>query len=301
MEGDHRWVKVLPPVLVCAALWGSAFPAIKTVYGQWERDGVATGLEALWWFAGVRFTLAGAMLLAIARRPLEQLRASPKAGLIRLGLFQTVAQYVFFYWGMALASGSLAGLTVATGSFWWMLLAPLLAGAAWPRPKQWLAVGIGAAGLVVATQAPVSGGGESWKGVILLVISTGCGALGLIQVGPLSAHMGARAATGYSLLGGGLVLLALGGRSFPRAAELLSLPVIGLTLWLAFVSAAAFSLWNHLSTRHPVPLLAGYRFLIPLAGMFESLLFLPGEKASSGLFIGAALVVAGLVFGQRSR
>lgn len=301
MDDDHRWFRVLPPVLVCAALWGSAFPAIKTVYAIWERTGVATDLGTYWWFAGARFTVAGLLLLIVARRPFRQLRATPKAGLIQFGLFQTVGQYLFFYWGISLASGSLAGLLASAGSFWWMLLAPLLAGAPWPGGRQWLAVAIGALGLVIATAAPGAGAGDPWKGALLLLIATGSGAVGLIRFGQLRTTIGARSATGFSLLGGGLVLLAIGGREFPRALELMTPEVAGLTLWLAVVSASAFGLWNHLSTRHPVPLLAGYRFLIPLAGMFESLLFLPDESAGWGLVIGAALIVAALIFSQRWR
>lgn len=96
------------------------------------------------------------------------------------------------------------------------------------------------------------------------------------------------------------MLLLVGSPAFARADLLLSLPVVGLTLWLALVSAAAFSLWNHLSTRHPVPLLAGYRFLVPLCGMLESLLFLKAETAGWGLLVGAGLVVVSLVMAQRA-
>ena len=126
------------------------------------------------------------------------------------------------------------------------------------------------------------------------------GALGIIQFGKLRPTIGARAATGFSLGGGGLLLLACGAAAFPRAALLMTPQVMLITCWLAIVSAAAFGLWNHLSTRHPVPLLAGYRFLIPICGMLEALVFLPGESAGWGLIAGAVLVVGSLVMAQRS-
>jgi drug/metabolite transporter (DMT)-like permease len=298
---DHGYLKVLPPVLLCALLWGSAFPGIKTVYRLWDEAGVATGLTVYWWFAGVRFTLAGLLLLAVARRPLAQWRAAPKLGLAKLALFQTVGQYLLFYWGLALASGSLAALLASAGSFWWMLLAPLLARAPWPSGRQWLAVAAGALGLVIATAEPGTGAGRPWLGALLIVAASGSGTLGLIEFGKFRGRIGARAATGFALFGGGLALLAVGAGEFDRAAELMSPAVILLTVWLAFVSAAAFGLWNHLSTRHPVPLLAGYRFLIPLAGMFEALIFLPDESAGWGLMIGAVLIVFALMLAQRWR
>lgn len=300
-SGDHRVWKVLPPVLLCALLWGSAFPSIKTVYGWWDESGVEVGLTGYWWFAGMRFTLAGLLLVLVSRRPLAQWRAAPKLGLLKLTAFQTVGQYVFFYWGMALASGSLAALLASAGSFWWMLLAPLLVRSPWPSGRQWLAVVIGAVGLVVATVEPGTGAGNPWMGALLIITASASGTLGLIEFGKFRGCIGARAATGFSLLAGGLVLLWLGSSEFGRMSELMTPAVMGMTLWLAFVSAAAFSLWNYLSTRHPVPLLAGYRFLIPLAGMFEALIFLPNESAGWGLMVGAVLIVAALMFSQRWR
>ncbi|MCP5548911.1 MAG: DMT family transporter [Akkermansiaceae bacterium] len=298
MEADHRWFRVLPGVLLCALLWGSAFPCIKTVYAIWAKQGIETGLADYWWFAGVRFTLAGAMLLAVARRPWAEFRATRFPKLAGFALTQTFGQYLLFYLAIAVASGSLAGLLTSTGSFWWIVLAPLLAGGPWPTRRQWLALAVGGAGITLATATPGAGAGRPWLGALLMIGATGMGALGVIQFGRLRPTIGARAATGFSLGGGGLLLLVCGAAAFPRAGLLMSPAVIGITCWLSFVSAAAFGLWNHLSTRHPVPLLAGYRFLIPICGMTEALVFLPGESAGPGLLAGAALVIASLVMAQ---
>lgn len=301
VEGDHRWFRVLPSAFLCAALWGSAFPGIKSVYGIWASQGLEVGLAEYWWFAGVRFSLAGAMLLVVARKPMAEFRATRKSRLLGFTLTQTFGQYLLFYLAIAVASGSLAGLLASAGSFWWMLLAPLMVGAPWPTGRQWLALGVGGLGISLATAAPGTGAGQPVPGAVLMIAATGLGAVGVIQFGRLKDTIGARAATGFSLGGGGLMLLACGATAFPRAGELMSAPVIGLTCWLAFVSAAAFGLWNHLSTKHPVPLLAGYRFLIPLCGMTESLIFLKGETAGWGLIAGAVLVVGSLVMAQRAR
>ena len=299
MEDDHRWFKVLPSVLLCAGLWGSAFPCIKTVYRLWAESGLEVGLSEYWWFAGIRFSLAGAMLWAVARRPGEEVKATSKRALLGFTLTQTFGQYLLFYYAMSIASGSLAGLLSAAGSFWWMVLAPLLAGAPRPSRRQWLAILLGGVGISLATAAPGAGAGRPVLGAALMIGATGLGAVGIIQFGKIRATIGARAATGFSLGLGGLMLLAAGGASFPRAAELMTLPVIVLTCWLAFVSASAFGLWNHLSTRHPVPLLAGYRFLIPIFGMVESLVFLKDEKAGWGLVTGAVIVIGSLILGQK--
>ena len=297
---EHRWTKVLPPVLVCALLWGSAFPGIKAVYALWAAAGIKAGPGECWWFAGVRFTLAGLMLLAVARRPGDEFRATPKRLLLGFAATQTFGQYLLFYLAISIASGSLAGLLSSLGSFWWMLLGPLVAGLAWPTRAQWLAIAIGGLGVALAagTTPRTAGAGNPWLGTLLLLGSTGLGTLGLVQFARLRQTIGARAATGFSLFGGGLGLLLVGAGSFPDAARLMPPQALGLTFWLAFVSAAAFSLWNHLSTLHPMPLLAGYRFLIPLCATLESMLFL-GERPGWGFACGAALILGSLVALQR--
>ena len=297
-EGDHRWFRVLPAVGLCAALWGSAFPSIKTVYRIWAEHGVEAGLSEYWWFAGVRFTVSGFALLCVARDPWREFIATDKRLLLGFAATQTFGQYLLFYHGLAVSSGALAGLLASLGSFWWMLLAPLLGGAPWPRRAQWLALAVGAAGVTLATAAPGAGAGNPWLGTLLMAGATGFGAVGVIQFGKLRATIGARSATGFSLLIGGLALLAVGSASFPKAAVLMTPSVLGLTAWLAFVSAFAFSLWNHLSTLHPVPLLAGYRFLVPLMGVIESVLFLR-ETPGWGLLGGGVLVIGSLVAAQR--
>ncbi|MDP4779181.1 MAG: DMT family transporter [Akkermansiaceae bacterium] len=302
MEVDQRWFKVLPGALLCALLWGSAFPCLKTVYAIWQEQGFDPGLGDYWWFAGVRFTVAGVALLLISRNPWSEIKRSPKSRLLTMSLTQTFGQYLLFYYAIAVASGSLTGLLVSSGSFWWVILAPLLSHALKPNRGQWLALLLGAFGITLAVAKPGADAGQPLLGSILMIGATGMGAIGIIEFGKLGKGIGARAATGFSLALGGVLLLLAGVGSFARIAELMGNPVVILiTCWLSFVSAFAFALWNHLSTKFPVPLLAGYRFLIPLCGMSESLVFLKGETAGWGLITGACIVVISLVLMQRAR
>lgn len=298
-RGEHHWTRIVPPVLLCALLWGSAFPCIKMVYLDWELRGIEAGLSDLWWLAGMRFTLAGLALLLLSKAPWRDIRATAKTPLILFAVTQTLGQYVFFYIGIALASASLASLLVATGSFWWMLLAPLMLRTPWPTRWQWLAITIGAVGVALATAKPSDGAPFSFLGLGALLISTLMGALGLIYFSRVRVTIGPRAATGFSLFAGGLALLVLGAPAFTRFEELFSPRAALLTVWLAFVSASAFTLWNHLSSLHPVNLLASYRFLIPAFGVMESLLLIPGERATWGLVIGGVLIVTSLLVAQR--
>lgn len=289
------------PVLLCALLWGSAFPVIKLVYGHWAELGVEVSLWDRWLFAGLRFTVAGLALLAVAKQPWVELRRSSVATLIVFTLGQTFFQYVFFYAGLAISSGSLGALLAATGSFWWMILAPVVLGHAWPERRQWMILSVGASGVVLAVYAPGAGAGNPVLGATLLLCASFSGAIGILMMSKLKTTMGARAASGFSLFFGGVALLLLALPAWGRAELLFDPYVLVWTCWLALVSAVAFGIWNYLSTLYPVPLLASYRFLIPVTGVIESLLFLEGESAGWGLVIGGALVIGSLFVATRQK
>lgn len=75
MESRKPYLTTLPGLilgcLVCCALWGSAFPCIKIGYGLFGIPAHDSASQLL--FAGLRFTLAGALVIvgmsAAQRRP----------------------------------------------------------------------------------------------------------------------------------------------------------------------------------------------------------------------------------------
>lgn len=286
-------------VLLCATLWGSAFPVIKLVFEHWEHGGHTIGFEMRSLFAGVRFAAAGLVLLVLSRQPGKELRATPWHWIAAMALTQTLGQYVFFYLGLQFANGALASLLTASGSFWWVILAPLLLRTRSTSALQWAVLLVGAAGVSLAVYAPGAGGVAPRLGAIFVLIASLFGALGMIVFQQVRLTMGARAGTGFSLLFGGLLFLLLGLREWAAFSVLFDGYVLLRTAWLAFVSAAAFALWNHLSTLYPVQVLATYRFLIPVMGVIESLILLEGERLSWGLIAGGLLVVLAMVLAPR--
>jgi drug/metabolite transporter (DMT)-like permease len=290
----------LIPVLICALLWGSAFPVIKTVYQHWENQGLPWTLPLIFLFAGVRFSIAGTGLLILGRNFRAELQATPIKLIAGLALTQTLIQYIFFYQSVAVSSASLTALLVATGSFWWMLLAPMIQKTPWPTRTQWTGLALGGLGVCLAIYQPGAGAGNPLLGGIFMLTATASGALAVILFSHLKPTMSAKNATGISLLLGGLGLAALGAPAIPQITYLLDGKVILATLWLAFVSATAFSLWNYLSTLFPVTLLASYRFLIPICGVLEALILLKSESPGWGLVTGGSLVVISMLIARRS-
>jgi drug/metabolite transporter (DMT)-like permease len=108
--------------------------------------------------------------------------------------------------------------------------------------------------------------------------------------------MGSRAATGFSLFLGGVGLCLIGIPAWGNVALLFDGYVMMMTAWLAFVSATAFAVWNHISTLYPVHLLASCRFIIPICGVLQSLYFLEGVSAGWGLMLGGGLVIGSALY-----
>lgn len=298
---NHPWLPI-GGVLVCALLWGSAFPAIKLVYAHWAQQDLQTDLSDRLLFAGVRFIISGILLSPFIFKLRADLR-TPRLlkGLLLLALFQTVGQYVFFYSGLVVSSGTLASLLVGTGSLSLVVISALMGHSQWPGKRQWTCIGLGASGVAVAVYAPGAGAGNPLLGASLLITANIFGAIGLLKYKSLSKELSARGATGFSLFVGGLFMFLLGISSIGKIGVLFDPYVMVMTLWLAFVSAAAFSLFNFLSTLVPINKLATYRFLVPICAMVESLILLTDETAGWGLLVGAVLVISSMIFVQERK
>ena len=244
-------------------------------------------------FAGIRFCLAGLMLLAFIPRWRQMLAASPKKLLYGVAFLQVCMQYLFFYWGLSLISASLTAIIIGTGSFWWVLAAPLVDKNESVTIRQLLVLALGFGGVVICMYEP--GNTLKLTGAFLVMIATLSGTGALLMVRPLSKHVPVTFITGYSLFVGGVVFMLMApGRSVEIIMDSpWQLKV--LTLYLAFLSATAFSLWYWLITLYDVTRLSGYRFLIPIFGVLESVLFLASESFTPQLLTGGVLVVLSIV------
>ena len=92
--------------LLCCFLWGSAFPCIKIGYELFSVG--AEDIRSQILFAGIRFTMAGILVIAFGSL-LQRNRLVPKKSswgmVFRISMCQTVVQYFFFYVGLAHTTG----------------------------------------------------------------------------------------------------------------------------------------------------------------------------------------------------
>lgn len=272
--------------LVCALLWGSAFPSIKTAYTWIDGGGLGTRLA----FAGIRFTIAGALLLLFTPGRRGSLSRAPKHLLLGVTFCQVVGQYIFFYWAIFLISGVLGAIINATGSFWWLLLAPLSDRTEKLKARQLGLIGLGFVGVCLCVYQPGSLERAPWLGVLLMLAATVSGTSASLLIRPLHKHVPLTFLTGFSLFTGGIILMLLSPASVVTLIRNAPPPLIFLTLYLAGVSAVAFRLWYLLITLYDVPTLSGYRYLVPLCGVVESVVFLPDELVGPITAVGGGLV-----------
>lgn len=285
---------VIAIALVCCFLWGSAVPAVKYSYALFS---IAPGdTPTLMVFAGVRFLLAGMILLALSAAQRQPLLQPPRrmAQLAGLGLISTAAQYLFYYIGLAHSTGTKVSIVTSTSTFFSVLLAHWLF--ANDRLSLRRAAGclIGFAGVVVVNiawspvDASVSLFGEGFILVAAMLFS-----VGTIFGRGISQHMDTGLMTGWQLGIGGATLLVIGlllGGGF----QVTDMQGVLLLAYLAVISAAAFSLWGLLLKHNPVGVVAIFNCVIPIFGISLSGLVLGETILTWNNLAALALVTLGI-------
>jgi len=263
---------------LCSLLWGSAVPAVKFGYGL---IGIPPGDTAsLLLFAGMRFCLAGLLLLAYGLATGRTVAMTPRrfAEVALLGFGQTVAQYVCYYIGLAHTTAVKTSILSSSLVFFSVLLAHVIYTNDKLDTRKVVGVLLGFAGVVAVNFAAAGTLDFNFTllGEGLLLVSTFSGSLAAIYGRRLSQDMDATVMTGWQLLLGGLVLTAMGVFGGGHFAQF-SVAAGVLVVYLAAVSAVAFALWSLLLKHNPVGSVAVFNFEIPIFGAILAALVL-GES-----------------------
>jgi drug/metabolite transporter (DMT)-like permease len=241
--------------------------------------------------AGLRFFLAGLIVLAYKFRHWKTIAKISWLHWLWIGLLQVVLQYSFFYIGLSFVSGMLGSIMVSTGSLWWVLLAPLFDSEEHWDIRSIPILCIGIVGVAICVSGSQAGNIQPLWGIPILICATLCNILVSLKIKPLSQKIPATVISGFSMALGGLMLMALVPKSTWWLVGKMDWAAWGLTLYLALVSAVAFSLWFLLITKVPVSKLSAYRLLIPVCGVGMSACFLAQEKLSLPFLVGGGLVI----------
>ncbi|MFA9376290.1 MAG: DMT family transporter [Lachnotalea sp.] len=275
--------------VLCTVLWGSAFPGVKMSYRYFHIESGDVSTTML--LAGARFFLAGVIALVVyfiySKRIILPQKADIK-GIILTGIIQTGLQYFFFYIALSHLSGAKGAILATTITFFSVFLAHIMFQNDKVNVRKIMGCIVGFAGIIIIN---LKNGGNLGKfsvlGDVFMLLSTFSAALGAMISKIVARKINPVLVTGYQMMLGGAMLAIVGGAS---GGELSTDSINGVVLliYLAFVSAIAFSIWTTLLKYNKPSNITIFNFAIPIFGTSLSAIFL--HESIGGIQNIAALI-----------
>lgn len=278
----------------CCLLWGSAFPCIKIGYQLFQIESKETASQIL--FAGIRFILAGLMVIiifSIIRK--RVVKPSHPVRIATLSFFQTILQYVPFYIGLAHTTGVKSSIITGSAVFITILISCLVFGQEKLTAKKMLGTLLGFVGIVIVN---ISGRGVdfhvSFLGEGMILISAVSSAFSAAFIKKFSKDTDVVMLSGYQFFCGGVIMAVL-GYAMGGSLESISYSAWILILYMGFISAAAYTIWSILLKHNNVSKVSVYKFMNPIFGVVLSYLLLR-ENGQMGwqTVVALLLVCAGI-------
>ena len=291
-----KWMAALTAVF-CSVLWGSAFPVLKLSYEEMSiaPDDVSAKLV----FAGIRFLGAGIMVLMLSiplgRKGRTRFAKKDYLHLLALGTLQTFLLYFFFYNGLSYTTGMKSSIIMAGENFLVILLANYMYKNDRLSWKKTLGMILGFAGVFLANFEVGFTLSFVFLGDGFMLIAATIGAFGTMYAKWMSANRSPFLVSGWQLSIGGFLLLISGFPGLKEDSLVFTLKGNLLLVYSMLLSAIAFSLWYAILSFHKAGEITMFRFVIPVAGVFLSAAFIPGEALNSYMAFALVLVSAGIV------
>lgn len=287
-----KWITKTPVICLlaslCCALWGSAFPFVKIGYRLLQIPSDAMETQIL--FAGSRFALAGLFTIIIGSILSKKIlipRKKSWGNILILSLFQTILQYVFFYIGISNTTGVKASIINGMNVFASLLVASLIFHIEKLTRKKVIGCVIGFIGVILVN---VNKGDMDTNirlmGEGFIVLSVIAYAFSSVLLKIYSKEENAILLSGYQFVIGGISMMGIGSFMGGRI-ENYNVKSFTILIYLALVSAIAYSLWAVLLKFNPVSKVTIYGFMIPIFGVIMSTILLNEQK-----FLGFECLIA---------
>ena len=280
--------------IICCLLWGSAFPCIKIGYKMFHIASADASSQLL--FAGCRFFLAGVLVLLLGTSGNFKLKKTEIPMAMTLAVFQTILQYVFFYMGLAHATGVKSSIINGANSFLVIIIASLIFHQEKLTGPKILGCIIGFAGVVLVN---LGGAGLDmsfhWNGEFFILISTVSAACSSAFIKKFSTKANPVLLSGWQFMMGGTVLIIM-GKLMGGKFQFEGIAPMFLLLYMACISAVAYTLWSVLLAWNDVSKVAIFGFVNPLCSVILSALMLGEVKQAFniGSLIALILVCTGI-------
>lgn len=276
---QKTWVIALS-ALFCCFLWGSATPSIKTGYELFQIASVDTAAQIL--FAGIRFALAGILVIftgSISQKKFLKPSKEAISKVVILSIFQTMLQYFFFYVSLAHTTGVKGSIISSVHVFLSIFISSICFKLEKLNGKKLLGCLIGFIGVTIVN----IGGADvemsfHFMGEGFMFISAFACAFAAVIIKLYGANEDPVMLNGYQFLLGGTVMAVVGYFAGGRIV-VDSYQAILLLIYMAFISAGAYTLWSILLKYNPVSKVTIFGFLTPFFGVILSALIL-GERGA---------------------
>ncbi len=287
-----RWTTGL--FVLLASLWGGSFIAIEVGLHDFPPL----------FFAGVRYLLAGAVIMTVAIVTVPEWIPRERADWMSIGIvavFIIAANHAFLYLGELYVPGAVAAVIVSLSPVLTILLASSLLGRGMPRVHELLGFVMGLAGVVViANPNPTALDVENLIGIALVFLAAASFAIGGVLSRPFRSSLPVVSLQAWSMVLGSFILLAVGwarGEPFSGIAPTPA-SIVSLAYLVVFSGVLAFLVYFTLLDRiGPTQLnLVGY--LEPVAASIVGWLVL-GHVVAPGTVLGFLLIAAGFTLIQR--
>ena len=282
---------IMMGILACF-LWSTAFAGVKIGYRY---------LPAPFTFAGLRFTLAGLILIPFCwRRNAFQLLVHHRRLITYVVLLNTAIGYALYYTAMKYVAGATASIVIGTGPLITAVMTHFLMEDDKLDRGKLISILVGMLGIVViiTNSKPVTPvGRKEIFGILLMLTNSTLTSYANIKVAEMKGGIDGRFLTSNQMLWGGLILLLM-GRVFEGSYSLnLPMEFYMSLVWLALVSALAFSMWFAAIQIDGIKVseLNMWKFLIPVVGAVITWVILPEESPTPIILMGMALVFTSLV------
>lgn len=280
VEANWKWVAL---TAVAPIAWGSTYVVTRQLLPP----------DAPLWGAVLRALPAGLLLLAVARR-------LPRGDWwwrsLVLGTLNVGAFFVLVYVAATLLPSSVASTVMAASALVLLLLAwPLLG----ERPTRWSAAGAGIGMVGVVVLVADGGGDVPIVGVLASVAAMLMSSVGFVLTKRWAPDEPMVAVTAWQLTAGGLLLLPVAVVVEGGPPEVDPAAVTGFAYVAVVATALAFLAWFSGLRRLPAGTVGLVGLLNPVTGVLLGTA-LVGEAFGPRQAVGAALVLGGVVLGQRA-
>lgn len=283
---------------IACLLWSTAFVGVK----------YSLNFAPPLFIAGIRFTLAGLILIPFAGRGYCREVKSHLKVILTVSFLQTFCVYLLFFLSLDRIKASTGAALVGLGPMIGAVLGHIFIKTDTFNKKKIVSFILGITGVTFVSLS----GGENGSipdasetlGIILFIISSIAGAFSNVVVLKYKSSIRSTVLTSAQLTIGGITLFILSLIVHDDITFLLPKEFYISLLWLIFVSSAGFSMWYYLLAKRKENLISMniWKFVMPVAGGILGWIIMPDDSPSMKAIIGMIIVALSIfVFYYKSK